>query len=501
MTFKLLTYKIAIFLFIAFITACSSSDEPLRSGNSITLFQLPINNELVNGQINQSNNTIIFNVTDANLTSLSPTIIISEGATINPSSGSRRDFNEIVRYTVTAENGTEKEYAVIVNNTIRSNENFIRLFQLNANEELINGEINQDLNTITFDLVGADLTSLSPIIEISDLATITPGSGVSQNFTESVFYTVTAENEDKRTYEIIVNNRPFSTGKEILSFTVGLNGESIEARIDQNIKEIAFETGSFNISSLVPEITVSENATISPASGEAVDFSVPVIYTVTAEDGSSNQYTVAINKAYNINSFTLVGPRWGAQLLFIRAELYVVLDFLDPTVPDAELFLDDGINKINLPILESVSYENQRIISYHLTTRIPENTISSSNYKLVYKTNQVMMQSDFSIDVLAENAPKIISVNQNSYREGDTFIVTGENLTDFIGVPSNGSFYLFDPRGNIDVTLNTERTEYRLEMIGGFVRSAFFPFNAYERDVIFMTEDRRLGEQITINVD
>ena len=112
-----------------------------------------------------------------------------------------------------------------------------------------------------------------------------------------------------------------------------------------------------------------------------------------------------------------------------------------------------------------------------------------------------MLQSDFLIDVLAENAPKIISVNQDSYREGDTFIVTGENLTDFIGVPSNASFYIFDPRGNIDVTLNPEKTEYRLEMVGGFVRSAFFPFNAVERDVIFMTEDRRLGDQITVKVN
>ncbi|HIZ87245.1 MAG TPA: DUF5018 domain-containing protein, partial [Candidatus Coprenecus pullistercoris] len=40
------------------------------------------------------------------------------------------------------------------------------------------------------------------------------------------------------------------------------------------------------LSTLVPEISVSENATVSPASGETVDFSGgPVTFTVTAQDG------------------------------------------------------------------------------------------------------------------------------------------------------------------------------------------------------------------------
>ncbi|WP_343486854.1 DUF5018 domain-containing protein [Allomuricauda sp. d1] len=494
--------KIVLFFLSVFLIACSSSsDQPLRTGNSITLFQLTINGELVNGQINQSNNSIVFNVIDANLTSLTPTITISEGATINPSLNSSRNFNESVRYTVTAENGIEREYVVIVNNTIRSSENFITLFQFNVNGETVNGEIDQENNTVRFDLVGADVSTLAPTVEISEGASIAPNSGISQDFSESVFYTVTAENGEERRYEINVSNRPFSTGNEIISFIVTINGEPIEARIDQDINEIAFETGSFNISALVPEIEISENATIAPASGETVDFSVPVTYTVTAENGVSTQYTVAINQAYKINAFTLVGPRFGAQLLFTRAEMFIDLDFLDPLEPEVELFLDDGSMRVDLPILETASFENQRIITNRVTTKIPKSASTSTNYRIVYKNSDILIESDFFIDVLAENSPEIISVNQDSYREGDTLIVTGENLTDFIGVPSNGSFFLFNPQGNIDVELNPERTEYRLLMEGSFSRSAFFPFDAVTRDVIFMTPERRLGDQITINID
>jgi len=494
--------KIALFFLSILLLACSSSsDEPLRTGNSITLFQLTINGELLNGQINQSNNSIVFNVIDANLTSLTPTITISEGATINPSSNSFRSFNEAVRYTVTAENGIEREYVVIVNNTIRSSENFITLFQFNLNGEIINGEINQESKKVSFDLVGADLSSLTPTIEISEGASIAPGYGTSQDFSEIIFFTVTAENGEERRYEIIVNNRPLSTGNEITGFEVTINGESIEARIDQDINEIAFETGSFNISALNPKIIISENATMNPVSGETVDFSVPVTYTVTAENGVIAEYTIRINQAYDIVESTVLGPRTAGNFLYTRAEMFVVTSFLDPNIEGAQLYLTDGINSFNLPIIEVSQFENNRIIGFSIRTEIPEITITSQNYRIVYELNDLRVQSNMDIDILAENSPNIMGVNQDSYREGDTLVVTGENLTNLIGVPSDGSFYLFNPQGNIDIELNSEMTEYRLLMEGSFSRSAFFRFDAVTRDVIFLGPNRRIGDKITINID
>lgn len=496
------------FLFVLTLAmACSSSsEEVLRSGNSITLFQLQINGEVLSGQINQSSNTIVFNVTDANLVSLTPTITISEGATINPSPSSPRNFSQEVEYTVTAEDGNQKVYNVIVNNRILNKENRITLFQLPINGEIINGEIDQEINTITFDLVGADLSSLTPTIEISENATINPSSSTSQNFDEDVSYTVTAENGDKRIYQIIVNNRPLSTNNDILSFIVGINGEDIEARIDLDLKEIAFETGSFNISRLVPEIAISENATISPASGEPVDFTVPVIYTVTAENGAVEQFTVKVNQAYSI------GPvaQWGfnnptnSLRVFSRAKIGVSIAFLDPSLPGSEVYISDGINRVDLPVLSVETFENRRIIYYQMMTVIPENALTSTTYKLFYEYDGIIVESDVFIDVLAEGAPKISSANQNLYRPGDTLIVTGENLTPVIVVPSNGNLYFFNPAGNIDTQLNPERTEYQLvlENPSSFAYTAFFFYSGETREVIFTNlEERRLGEQITVNVE
>ena len=49
------------------------------------------------------------------------------------------------------------------------------------------------------------------------------------------------------------------------------------------------------LAALVPTIKISEKATISPASGVAQDFSKPVTYTVTSEDGiTTTTYTVSV---------------------------------------------------------------------------------------------------------------------------------------------------------------------------------------------------------------
>ena len=44
------------------------------------------------------------------VTSLTPTIVVSDKATVSPKSGEAKDFTNSVTYTVTAEDGTKKSY-------------------------------------------------------------------------------------------------------------------------------------------------------------------------------------------------------------------------------------------------------------------------------------------------------------------------------------------------------------------------------------------------------
>jgi len=93
-----------------------------------------------------------------------------------------------------------------------SNENEMLSFVLEGLDPAVSA-------TITDTLVNAvvpantDLTSLVPNIEISDLASVDPASGIAQDFTSPITYTVTAENGEEQIYFVKVE---LSTDREEL---------------------------------------------------------------------------------------------------------------------------------------------------------------------------------------------------------------------------------------------------------------------------------------------
>ena len=75
------------------------------------------------------------------------------------------------------------------------------------------GVIDEIEKTITVALpLGTDISSLTPIINVSPKAKVSPASEVSQNFTEPVIYTVKAEDGSTAKYTVIVNTK--ETGQE-----------------------------------------------------------------------------------------------------------------------------------------------------------------------------------------------------------------------------------------------------------------------------------------------
>ncbi len=81
-----------------------------------------------------------------------------------------------------------------------------------------------------------------------------------------------------------------SNAKSIISFSV----DGVEGVIDQSTKTISLGLFETDLTAITPSISISGNATISPASGVAQDFTNPVTYTVTAQDGSSETFTVTV---------------------------------------------------------------------------------------------------------------------------------------------------------------------------------------------------------------
>ncbi|GAB3979109.1 hypothetical protein GCM10028806_43710 [Spirosoma terrae] len=142
---------------------------------------------------------------------------------------------------------------------------------------------------------GTDLTKLVPTIAISAKATVSPASGVAQDFTNPVPYSVTAEDGTKQTYTVTVTKlaAPKSSAKNILTVSFDKTSPVVKATVDTTAKTVtALLPAGTDVTKLVPTITLSDKATVSPASGVAQDFTKDVTYAVTAEDGSTKAFTM-----------------------------------------------------------------------------------------------------------------------------------------------------------------------------------------------------------------
>ncbi|MEI8175171.1 MAG: DUF5018 domain-containing protein [bacterium] len=108
---KIFAVSLTIFLLSLFVFPSLSFGA--SSENLITHFAFTSLNPIVEGVID--NNSIALTVpTGTNVTALSPTIITSPYATVSPASGTPQDFTNGVAYTVTAENGTTKDYTAVI---------------------------------------------------------------------------------------------------------------------------------------------------------------------------------------------------------------------------------------------------------------------------------------------------------------------------------------------------------------------------------------------------
>ncbi len=94
----------------------------------------------------------------------------------------------------------------------------------------------------------------------------------------------------------------FSSAKIISSFNFLGSNPSIVGVVDESNHTISLTVPyGTDVTSLVPTITISDKASISPSNITAQNFTSPVTYTVTAEDNSTQNYIVTVTVAPNPN--------------------------------------------------------------------------------------------------------------------------------------------------------------------------------------------------------
>lgn len=151
-----------------------------------------------------------------------------------------------------------------------------------------------DGTNITVELpYGIPITQLIPTISITGVL-VSPASGVAQDFTNPVIYTVTAEDSSTKEYIVTITNTPNSARSiTLFNFTFPPNSQEFDATIIGTNISVTVPFGT-DVTSLAPDILFT-GASISPNRGAPQDFTNPVVYTVTAEDSSlTRDYTVTV---------------------------------------------------------------------------------------------------------------------------------------------------------------------------------------------------------------
>jgi hypothetical protein len=208
------------------------------------------------------------------------------------------DFSAPQTYRVTAEDGQTRDYTV----TVRTDDNNAKeITGFYFTQPLAVGAIDQAAGTITVTVAsGTNLAALRPTVFYTGVS-LDPVSDWVNNFSSPTIYTVKARNGTARLYEVRVIPRQ-SSARDITAFT--FPGAPVLDTIigavpgpDGKIPISIVVSGSADIGALVPNITHTGKS-ISPGPGTQ-DFSGPVSYQVTAEDGSVKDYAVSVHRLNN----------------------------------------------------------------------------------------------------------------------------------------------------------------------------------------------------------
>lgn len=252
--------------------------------NEVTSFGITVGGKTRYATIDQTAKTITLNLpVDTDLTKLTP--IIEHTGTSTNMDDQTLDFSNGQSKKLTLTNSTfglTTEYNVTVTNH-ESDENRILSYKIGDAVGTING----DKISITVPYA-EDLTKAKADIEYSEFAKITTQPTALQYGANT--YVVTSQSGKTRNYTVTITRAAVATGNQILSFRYG----SAEAVIDQARGTITLELPAGSSSTFAPIIAISPYAAVKPASGQKQSFAKPVKYTVTAQDGTTNTYTVTV---------------------------------------------------------------------------------------------------------------------------------------------------------------------------------------------------------------
>jgi hypothetical protein len=285
--------KIKYLIFCITIVLALISCEKENSECEIISFKI----EGLECSITDSINIKVYKSTD--ISSLTPIVKLSSGATINPDCSEPIDFSNEVLFTVTAENGNKRKYCAKID-TICGINDFVLKIGTNDYYSVIKNRENKIICDVPFD-EATELVNLGHVqtqINLYDNFSISEATIL--DLDSIVSYYVTDPNGNSETFKLIFRN----TDNFIKSITCENAIRTIPFDIPFEAHPdycIGLPTTDFlivqifrkyDISNVIPLANISERATVSPSFNIGQDFNQDFIYEVISETGVSRIYTV-----------------------------------------------------------------------------------------------------------------------------------------------------------------------------------------------------------------
>lgn len=293
-------------------------------------------------------------------------------------------------------------------------------------EESVFVDVNGETNLSAVLPALTDVTNLAPEIIISEKATISPKSGVAQDFTSPVRYTVTAEDGSIKSFLVSVSLLDPSSDNEIKSFffknlAEGQASYNVYDHVSTDVDSLVYYVPYLSpIKELKSEIFIGENATIAPESGEILDYSQPVKYLVTAQNGEQREYLVFVEN--NLEDLKIEGfagdifkdKKPGDLISFNVNEVNPIQDSIKVNLFDR---ISDSKVALKVEKVEEIDSWTKTI-----TAKLPDSYVNSIYGLEVTIEHDNMDTSDGFI--LYKGIPNFVNVDPD-FKDGEYVTVTG----------------------------------------------------------------------------
>ena len=241
----------------------------------------------------------------------------------------RLELGVSATFVVTAEDTSTQEYTVTVNREKRTERAITEAVLTKTDGTSVKADINEQNKTVTFTLpvgtTNADVAAMTLKFTCSQDASIkldgetsdwpTDGQLCDMKLNEAKTFVVTAENDYYTQAYTVLITRGKSSAKEITNALLLAKADDTTSlatvKIDNTKKTVDFTlpvgTDTSKLGDMILKLTVSDDATVKksgdtdnwPAAGKAcgMELDKAATFTVTAENGDKQDYTVTITRA------------------------------------------------------------------------------------------------------------------------------------------------------------------------------------------------------------